>query len=110
MKKKRFKSHFRFGKKILNNGHPTYIYAKVDNEYKFIGLTHAPVTKGIKNIKLDKNPNPKDEKISYARNRVFKASDDKFGNKLSHWEFCDSDKDKIKKIVKYDENKTQKKK
>jgi len=106
MKKKRFRSHFRFGKKKLNGGHPTYIYAKVNNEYKYIGLTHAPITKGVKNIKLDKNPNPKDKKSSYARNRTFKAPDDNFENKLNGWKFCNSDKEKIKKIIKNSKNKT----
>ena len=46
--------------------HPAYIYARVGNDYKFIGITHSNITKGVKNIKLDKNPNPEDEKTAYA--------------------------------------------
>lgn len=49
-------------------GHPTFIFKKVRDEFYYVGLTHSEMTKGIKNIKLEVNPNPKDERASYIRN------------------------------------------
>jgi len=58
-------THFR---KNYKTKHPAYIYAydPINNEYLYIGITHAPVTKGIKNIKIE-NPNPNDNKSSFMR-------------------------------------------
>ena len=62
---KKTKTHFR---KNYRTNHPAYIYAYDPsvNEYLYIGITHAAITKGIKNIKID-NPNPKDAKDSFMR-------------------------------------------
>lgn len=51
--------------------HPAYIYARVGNDYKFIGITHSNITKRVKNIKLDKNPNLEDKKncLCYTTSR-----------------------------------------
>ena len=60
------KSGFRKGFRKMNNkkvdkyGHPTYVYAKIGDDYKYIGITHSPITKGVRNIKLEVNPDPKD--------------------------------------------------
>lgn len=63
-KTKQIKPHFRTHK---INGHPSYIYAEIDNEYKYIGITHANFTQGLRNKKLKFNPNNKDSRKSYAR-------------------------------------------
>lgn len=42
--------------------HVTYIYAKKNGKYSYIGLTHAEITDNIRNIPLEQNPNPKDNR------------------------------------------------
>lgn len=63
-KAKQIKPYFRTHKV---NGHPSYIYAETDDEYKYIGITHSPKTYGRFNKKLRFNPNSKDSRTSYAR-------------------------------------------
>ena len=40
-------------RKEKETGHPAYIYAKVGNKFKYIGITHSKITEGMENIKLD---------------------------------------------------------
>jgi len=90
------KSEFRknYGK---GKGHPAYIYAKIGNDYKYLGLTHSDITKGVKNIKLDKNPNPLDKRSAYVRPKAEKEKTRNFGKKLKGWKFTKEDKQKINK-------------
>ncbi len=96
-KKNERKNEFR---KNRVTGHPTYIYAKSGDDYKYIGITHAKVTDGTKNIPLAKNPNPKDSRQSYVRPTADKKNRSTFGKKLNGWFFSDEDKEKINKIKK----------
>ena len=57
------------------NGHPCYIYDEFNNEYKYIGITHSPITQGLKNKKLKFNPDINDSRNSYLR--PFSTHDDK---------------------------------
>ena len=63
------------------SGHPEYIYRKVGNNYEFIGITHSPITRGVKNIKLDKNPDPSDESDAYIKPTPEKRSTSEFHKK-----------------------------
>lgn len=76
-------------------GHPSYIYARVGNKYKYIGLTHSPITDRIKNIKLDKNPNPRDSRVAYFRPKSESAKTNNFKKKEEGWFFSREDKRKI---------------
>lgn len=87
-------------RKNKENGHPAYIYAKIGNEYKFIGITHSAVTEGMSNIKLDKNPNPKDKKPAFARPKAEKGRTNEFKAKERDWKLGKKDKKKISKIKK----------
>lgn len=92
------KDEFRLNK---TNGHPAYIYAKVGGKYKYIGITHSPITNKVKNIKLDTNPNPKDNKTAYVRPSAKQAKVKKFkNNTLKDWKMSNSDKQKIKPLTK----------
>lgn len=91
------KDEFRQNKK---NGHPAYIYAKIGNEYKYIGITHSKITEGITNIKLDKNPNPKDKKTAFARPKVEKSKTNDFKSCEKGWKLSKKDKIKLFKIKK----------
>lgn len=98
-------SGFRKGFRKMNNkktdkfGHPTYVYAKVGKEYKYIGITHSPITEGVKNIRLERNPNPKDNTTAYVRPNTQKANRSKFGKRFSNWKFSEKDKPKIKTLI-----------
>lgn len=95
---KQIKPHFRTHKK---NGHPSYIYAENDSEYKYIGITHSNKTHGMKNNKLKFNPNRKDPKVSYAR--PFSTHDTKNNfkkNKLKGYRVHKADKKTMRRVKK----------
>ena len=94
------KNEFRRKNMKDGKGHPTYIFAQQGNDYIFLGITHANVTNGVKNIKLEKNPNPKDKRDSYIRLSVEKHNKSSFGKKLDGWRFSNADKEKVKRIIK----------
>lgn len=91
-------NEIRRGKKIKN--HPAYIYARDGNTYKFIGITHAPITQGVRNIKLLKNPNPNDSRDSYARPFSDQDKIHNFGRRLKGWKIDPADKKTLDKIKK----------
>ena len=101
-KKKNKQSRNEFRKKNGKDGrgHPTYVYARQGDDYFYIGLTHAKITKGVKNIPLEKNPNPKDKRAAFFRLQAEKNNRASFGKKLHGWSFSDNDKEKIKKYKK----------
>ena len=99
-KKEIKKDEFRKNNSDKVKSHPVYIYAKIGNEFKYIGITHAEITQGIKNIVLDKNPNPHDNKKAYARPKAEKEKTSKFGKTLEGWKLSKQDKEKISKIKK----------
>ncbi len=97
---KRSRNEFRRTNLKDGKNHPTYIYAKVGDKYEYLGITHAKITKGVKNIRLEKNPNPQDKRTVYVRPTSQKAHQSSFGAKLKGWFFSDSDKEKIERLKK----------
>lgn len=94
------RNEFRTNNSKKAQGHPAYIYRKEGDEYLFIGITHSPITQGIKNIKLDRNPNRLDEKNSYARPFSLNEKIMFFGPKKKKWKLSRKDKKKMKIIRK----------
>ena len=97
--KRPFKKHFRVNRSKEASVHPTYVIRKKGENYDYIGLTHSPVTDNKRNIKLSRNPNPKDNRTSYVR--PFFRSDPikKFsGKRIRGWKFAKKDKNKIRRI------------
>jgi len=82
------------------NQHPAYIYARVGSDFKYIGITHSKITKGMQNIQLDNNPNPKDKKTAFARPIAEKDKAGNFKAKEKGWRLTKKDKDKLNKIKK----------
>lgn len=80
-------------------GHPTYIYAKVGDTYHYIGITHAPVTQGVKNIPLEENPDPHDRRASYVKPKPGKDNRANFGKRLNGWRFGKADQEKVDGIA-----------
>lgn len=95
-----------FRRNNARTGHPAYIVKIFERKgiYKagFIGITEAKETHGVKNIKLDKNPNPNNLKDSYIRPKVDEVNltSKTFGKELKDWEFTKTDKKKVNKVIK----------
>lgn len=95
------RNEFRKRRKGGGAGHPEHIYRKVGNTYVFIGITHSDVTRGVKNIKLDKNPNPNDSRTSYIKPTPERASTNEFHKKPEKgWKFAESDLPKVEEVKK----------
>ena len=80
--------------------HPAIIFKKEGHNYWYHGLTHAPETDGIKNIKLNKNPNPNDSTPAYFRPEPQKDNKDMFDEKYDCWKLSKSDKKRMEKYQK----------
>ena len=96
--KRRFKKHFRINHSKESSGHPSYIIRRIGDHYDYLGLTHSPITGNRKNVRLRKNPNPKDNRTSYIR--PFFRSDPikRFSKRKIHgWKFIKRDRKKIRK-------------
>lgn len=109
-------NEFRYNK--ARGGHPAYIVKVIktipsEKKAKFVGLSKNKKTFGVKNIPLDKNPNPKQKhEKAFARPNVDEVILTKktFGKKLEGWEFAISDKEKIRVIITNDSNTSKTKK
>jgi len=94
-------AHFRRNNSKKTRGHPTYIYKRVGNTYHYVGITHSPITRGTKNVKLNVNPNPNDSRDSYIRPFSSEDSISDFQKKrLIGWKLNPNDKPKIKQAMK----------
>ena len=81
--------------------HVTYIYAKKNGKYSYIGLTHAEITDNIRNIPLEQNPNPKDNRASFMRPTADTEKVTLFEKKpKKDWHFSKTDKKKAKAVIK----------
>ncbi len=103
------KNEFRPNNSKEGKGHPTYIYAQEGKEYKFIGITHAEITEGVRNIPLEENPEPGNNSQAYIRPKPQKEHRSSFGGKLKGWFFSPSDKEKVNAVIK-NKNKKEKRK
>ena len=92
------RNHFRVNNSKKVRGHPTYIYKKVGDKYHFIGITDSPITDNVRNIKLEKNPNPEDDKPSYARPYSSDEETSRFGKKKKGWKLSKKDRKTIDSI------------
>lgn len=91
------RNEFRYKKMDKASRHPVYIYAKIGNKLKYVGITHSNITDGIENIPLIKNPNPKDKRKSYMRPYSRLDHKTSFGKKQKGWKLHPEDKKKIPK-------------
>ncbi len=96
-KKNSYKNEFRKNKV---SGHPAYICQKIGKEYKYIGITHSPITRNVKNIPLSKSPNPNDKKTTYVKPQVEKLKTNKFRDIEKGWAFSEKDKKIISRLRK----------
>lgn len=105
-KSKRFQTHFRKAYNGRFTGHPQYVYDEEGNKYKVLGVTSAPETNGIKNVLLERNPEPNNSKPAYIRTKPAREEKGAFSERLKGWKFSEHDKKKVQKIIdKYDRKK-----
>lgn len=94
-KKKGF-FHFRFNRRRKHN---SLIVKENDKDYEFFTLTHSKQRDDRhKNIKLFKNPNPKDKRNSYIENKLSKDKKGVFGRINNNLKLSSKDKQKVKKL------------
>ena len=96
-KKSNFRKGFRKNKRIR---HPTYVVGEIDEKYEYLGITHSESYEGIRNVPLERNPDPEDGERAYLRPIVEKDHPKNFGRSLKGWNFSKSDKKKVDEIVK----------
>ena len=79
-----------------DTGHPAVIYEIRGKQYKFLSLTHAGETNGIRNVKFTHNPNLKDSSPTYFRPIPQMSHKSNFGKRYSTWTISPSDIRKMK--------------
>ena len=72
---------------------------ETDTKYKSLRLTTHPKD-NIAHFPLNKNPNSKDNKISYVQNKVLTSRKDYLEKKFFDWEFSKEDIPIIRHIIK----------
>ena len=102
-KKNKFRPQFRRGRKV-NAGHPVYVYDKKEGKYLYIGITHSAITQGMRNIELERNPNPNDDRKAYARPKT-ETTSDKLQTRFPNWQFSEKDRKTVKGIIKNNKKK-----
>lgn len=97
--KNHYQRHFRKFHSKETTGHPSYIYDEDKKNFKCVGLTSAPVTNGVSNIPLDKNPEPGNNDKSYLRPAPMEINKGVKNEKLKGWSFAPTDKKKVQDVI-----------
>lgn len=63
-------------------GHLQYVFSKSGGTLQSLGVTHGKRTKGVNNVPLRKNPNPKDPKQAYVRPKITQEQAKLYGKRL----------------------------
>ncbi len=87
-------------RKSKATGHPAYIFAQEGNDFKFLGITHSPMTEGNANIELSVNPNRSDKRKAYVIKKSKRDRTNKFGAKSKTMKIAKKDKSKIRDFLK----------
>ena len=103
-KKNEFRYHAveiikRNGRKTIIN-HPTYIFVEKGDIYVYIQITHSEKVKGLILIKLNQNPNPKDNKESYMVAEIKEDLKTSFSRIKKDWAMNEDDIKKIWELYK----------
>lgn len=79
--------------------HPIWTKKQRTTKVKVAQLTHSDKTRGVKNIKLYKNPNRHDPKVSYVRPKPLIVDLDKYTKIGTKWRLTRKDKKLLLKII-----------
>ena len=83
--------------KIVKIRHPAYIFLKRGNLYIYVSLTHSDNVEGCLVIRLQKNPNPSDNRPSFYVVDIRTDTKDRFGRRENNWEMDLLDDEEIRK-------------
>ncbi len=108
-KKKPFQKHFRKFKNGQLTGHPQYVYGDDGKCYEVLGITSAPETNGVLNVKLKANPEPNNSSPAYVRTKPAKVDKGVRNKKLKGWKLSNADKPVVNEIIANAEKKPRKK-
>ena len=95
------RSEFRYNKK---RKHYAYLFKDIGTYRRNLILTSKATRfehhKAKKNVKLQKHPNPKTNKVAYVIPIIYADNIDSFDIKILEWKFDKNDKRKIKRLKK----------
>lgn len=91
----------------FGRGHPSIITKNKGNYIEHISITHSPKTRKMKNVKLNKNPDPKDERTAFILPKIARTSKSKLGKRKDNMKIVDK---KDKSIIRHIKSKNKKKK
>ena len=80
-------------------GHLQYVCGRVGSDYQSVGITHGKRTKGVNNIPLTKNPNPKDKEQAYVRPKLTQKKAKEYGKKLDGLGLSAEDKKTVWELI-----------
>ena len=80
-------------------GHLHYVCGKSGQDFESMGITHAKRTKGVNNVPLEKNPNPKDKQQAYVRPQLTKEKARSYGKRLDGLGLSANDKAKVWELI-----------
>lgn len=80
-------------------GHLHYVCGRVGSDLQSVGITHGKRTKGINNIPLEKNPNPKDKEKAYVRPKLTQRKAKNYGKKLDGLGLSEKDKQTVWELI-----------
>ena len=102
MAKKKHIDEFRKKRTKEGKGHAGHFFEKRGKNLLGVGLTHADHTDGVKNIPLEKNPepNPKDKRKSHVRPVLEEIEEEHLSKRLQGWEFTEKDAAMVRELEK----------
>lgn len=98
-RRNKFKPHFRKFHDNVTQGHPQYVYGKNRKHFKSIGITHGDTTDNVKNIPMERNPEPGKSEPSFMLPRPNRIPKKTRNKKLPGWTLTKADRKKAKKIA-----------
>ena len=98
-KNKRFQRHFRKFHGKETTGHPSYVFDEDGKVYKVIGITKSPITNGVLNIRLVKNPEPNNPKPAYIHPQPTEVNKGIRNERLNGWKLTEADKKTVQAVI-----------
>lgn len=80
-------------------GHLHYVCGRTGNKLQSVGVTHGKRTKGVNNVPLKKNPDPKDKKPAYIRPKITQKKAKDYGRKLDGLGLSAADKKTVWELI-----------
>lgn len=80
-------------------GHLHYVCGRTGNKLQSVGITHGKRTKGVNNIPLEKNPDPKDKRKAYVRPKLTEKKAKNYGKRLDGLGLSQTDKLKVWALI-----------